>query len=152
MRTPSFAATLASITLLLLAPGTAGAFSLFSVREPVFAMVGDVLLAGEAVGHWDRSGTLAVHSTEDESLHCTGTFHFTGLKKGVAHISCSDGSELALDFDALGALSGWGQGPTPRGLVRFTFGLSPDAATPYLNIPEGKRIVMTTRGPKLQDS
>lgn len=151
MRTPSSATILASLALFLTVPRDAAAFNLFSIREPVYAMVGDLLLAGEAVGHWDRSGTLAVHSTLDESLHCTGTFHFTGFKKGVAHISCTDGSVMELDFAALGPLSGWGQGPTPRGVVRFTFGLSPEDATPYLEVPEGKRIVETTQGPKLQD-
>lgn len=152
MRTPSSTAILTSLVLCLLTPGTVAAFSLFTVREPVYAMVGDVLLAGEAIGHWDRTGTLAIHSTLDESLRCTGRFHFTGLKKGVAHIACTDGSDLELDFDALGPLSGWGQGPTPRGLVRFTFGLSPEAATPYLDLPKGKHIVLTAQGPELQDS
>jgi hypothetical protein len=132
-------------------PGTAAAFNLFSIREPVYAMVGEVLLAGEAIGHWDRAGTLAVHSTQDDSLGCTGDFHFTGLKKGVAHIHCTDGSNVDLEFEGLGPLSGFGQGPTPRGTVSFTFGLTPDEAAPYLHLPAGKRIALTRQGPKLQD-
>jgi len=140
--------------LLLLAglvPGKAAAFSLFSVHEPVYAVVGNVLLAGEAIGHWDRAGTLAVHSTQDETLRCTGTFHYTGLKKGVASIHCTDGSDVDLEFEGLGPLSGFGQGPTPRGTVWFTFGLAPDAAAPYLHLPAGKRIAHTAQGVALLD-
>jgi len=143
---------LSALALVALAPGDAAAFSLFSIREPVYAVVGDLLLAGEAVGHWDRTGTLRVHSTLDETLQCHGTFHYTALRKGVASITCTDGSALDLAFEGLGPVSGWGQGLTPRGPVRFTFGLSADAATPYLNLPQGKRIVETAQGPRLQDS
>lgn len=134
-----------------LVPGTAAAFNLFSIREPVYAMVGDVLLAGEAIGHWDRAGTLAVHSTLDDSLRCTGKFHFTGLKGGVARIHCTDGSDVDLEFEGLGPLSGFGRGPTPRGTVRFTFGLSPEEAAPYLSLPPGKRIALTPQGVTLLD-
>jgi hypothetical protein len=132
-----------------LAPGTAAAFSLFSVREPVYAVVGSVLLVGEAIGHWDRAGTLAVHSTQDETLRCAGTFRYTGLKKGVAGIHCTDGSDVDLEFEGLGPLSGFGQGSTPRGTVWFTFGLAPEAAAPYLHLPAGKRIALTAQGAAL---
>jgi len=142
---------LAVTALLALPQGHAAGFSLFTIREPVLAVVDGVLLAGEALGHWDRTGTMTVHSTLDDTLNCTGTFRFTGLKTGTAQIICSDGSEVELNFEALGALSGWGQGQTSRGLVSFTFGLSPGAATPYLNLPKGKRIILTALGPKLQD-
>jgi hypothetical protein len=133
-------------------PVSAAGFSLFTIREPVYAMIEGVLLAGEAVAHWDRTGTLTVHSTLDDSLQCGGNFQFTSAKAGRAQISCNDGSSAVLAFSALGVLSGWGRGETPRGLVKFTFGLSPAAAAPYLELPAGKRIVLTEQGPKLLDN
>ena len=152
MRASRWSPVLLTVTALLATPpGDAAGFSLFTIREPVFAVVDGMLLAGEALGHWDRTGTMSVHSTLDEALHCEGSFRFTGLKSGTAQIRCSDGSELDLNFEALGALSGWGQGLTSRGPVSFTFGLSAAEATPYLNLPKGKRIILTALGPKLQD-
>ncbi len=151
MRSPLSTPSLALAVLCAIASQEAAAFNLFAIREPVYATVDGVLLAGEAVGHWDRTGTLTVHSTVDDTLHCDGTFHYTSLKAGVAQITCTDGSAADLAFDALGAVSGRGQGATSRGLVSFTFGLSLQDATPYLNLPKGKRIVVTAQGPQLQD-
>jgi hypothetical protein len=144
----------ASALLLTLGIATlcpANAFEPFTVREPVLAVVGEELLVGEAIGHLDRTGTLAVHSALDASLHCQGNFRFTSLKAGRASIHCSDGSNLELDFNALSPLSGWGQVQSAYGLVSFTFGLSPQLAAPYLNLPKGKRLVVTAQGPRLQD-
>jgi hypothetical protein len=152
VRVPQSALLLALVALSAMASGDAAAFSLFAIREPLYALVDGVLLAGEAVAHWDRTGTLTIRSTLDDTLQCTGTFQYTSLKAGVAKITCNDGASADLAFSALGPLSGWGQGPTIRGIVNFTFGLSPEAATPYLNLPKGKRIVLTAQGPKLQDS
>jgi hypothetical protein len=152
VRAPQSALILALVALSAMAQSHAAGFSLFAVREPLYAMVDGVLLAGEAVGYWDRTGTMTVRSTLDDTLQCTGTFQYTSAKAGVAKITCNDGSSADLAFNALGALSGWGQGLTSKGLVTFTFGMSPEAAAPYLNLPKGKRIVLTVQGPKLQDT
>ena len=145
-----------AVMLMLLAAVVAGrtaaAFDLFSVKEPVYAVVNEVLLVGEAIGHWDRAGTITVHSTLDASLVCSGSFRFTHARRGVATIQCSDGSVGDLEFDALGVVSGHGSGTTSKGPVSFTFGLSPAEATPYLNLPKGKKILVTEDGPKLQDA
>jgi hypothetical protein len=146
-----FAISLAAACAVALMPRVGSTFDLFTVHEPVFAMVAGVLFAGEAVGHWDRTGTVAVHSSLDATQACAGTFRYTGAKSGEVRLACSDGSDVALTFSALDLLSGWGQGPTARGPVRFTFGLSPEAAMPYLEVPAGKRIVVTEHGPTLQE-
>jgi hypothetical protein len=142
---------LTGVALLTSTQSDAAGSRLFSVRQPVYAVVSGVLFAGEAVGYWGRKGTVAVQSTLDDTQHCSGSFRFTGSRVGVATIDCSDGSNLEFAFDALGTFSGWGQGATPLGPARFTFGLSPEKATPYLDLPKGKRIVVSTQGPKLQD-
>lgn len=127
----------------------APAFELFVAKEPVYAVVDGELFTGEARARLDRSGKLAVRSTRDPSRHCEGQFRFTASDRGEAALQCSDGSDFRLLFQAMGLASGHGEGPTPHGTVRFTFGLSPEKATPHLGLPAGARLVKAEGGVRL---
>ena len=114
---------------------------LFSVRIRVIAILHDDLFVGEAIGHFDRTGTIELRSVMDPSVKCVGRFRYTSLKTGVADMKCDDKAEASLLFNALGVFSGYGAGSTPEGPASFTFGLEPVEAAKYLMIPNGKRLV-----------
>lgn len=139
------------LLLLALLPGTAPALDFFLIREPVYALVGTELFTGEGRARVDRSGVLAVRSTLDPMLHCVGRFAFTSRSAGEAELHCSDGVAARLAFESLGLTSGHGRGTTPRGPASFTFGLSPEKAAPWLDIPPGKRMVKSATGVRLED-
>jgi hypothetical protein len=140
-----------TLALAALRPGVALAFDFFVAHEPVYALVGEELFVGEARARIDRSGKLAVRSTLEGSMHCEGTFRFTHSDAGEVSLQCSDGTKVELNFDAIGIASGHGRGLTPRGPVRFAFGLSPEKASPYLELPKGKRLVRTAAGLRIQE-
>ena len=123
---------------------------LFSVKLPVIAILHDELFAGEAVGQIDRTGTIGLRSVLDPNKQCVGSFRYTASKTGLADMRCDDGVEAKLSFSALSAFSGYGYGSTLRGPASFTFGLSPKEATSYLTVPQGKRLVETTEGLRLE--
>ncbi|MEN9704662.1 MAG: hypothetical protein RLZZ393_541 [Pseudomonadota bacterium] len=133
-----------------LGPAKTQAFDLFIAREPVYAVVDGELFVGEARARIDRSGTLAIRSTLDPQLRCTGHFHFLNGAGGEARLRCSDGNEARLEFEALGIASGHGSGETPRGRVHFAFGLSPGKAAAWLALPAGTSLVKTPDGLRLQ--
>ncbi len=113
---------------------------LFSATAPVIAMLHDDLFTGTATGYMDRTGTIEMASTVNESLRCMGSFRYTGAKIGVGHVTCNDGTISDVQFNGLSALSGYGIGSTSRGALTFTFGLTPEEATKYLSLPKGKAI------------
>lgn len=145
---------IASVVLVFNLSGAANAdemrIGLFSVTLPVIAILHGELFVGEAVGHIDRTGTIEVRSAPDRDKKCVGSFRYTGLKTGLAHMRCDDGVEATLSFTALSAFSGYGYGSTLRGLASFTFGLSPEEAIPRLTVPEGKKLVAGTDGLRLE--
>jgi len=122
----------------------------FAVRLPVIAVVHDELYAGEAIGYLDRTGTIEIRSVLDANSRCAGEFHYTGLTSGVASMRCHDGTEAVLAFQALGLMSGYGYGETPRGSASFTFGLDPEDAVPHLRLPRGKKLGRTAEGLRLE--
>lgn len=119
---------------------------LFSATSPVIAILADDLFLGEATGYMDRSGTIQIKSSVNENLHCIGEFRYTGTKTGIARVRCNDGAEAVLDFTGLSALSGYGFGKSSRGPASFTFGLTPEQATQYLKLPQGKRLTPSSSG------
>jgi hypothetical protein len=123
---------------------------LFSVTLPVIAILHDELFVGEAVGQIDRTGTIGLRSVLDPNKKCVGSFRYTGLKTGLADMRCDDGVEANLSFNALSAFSGYGYGSTLRGPASFTFGLSPEEAVPHLTIPQGKKLVESAEGLRLE--
>ena len=59
---------------------------LFTATAPVFAVLFDDLLIGEAVGYLDGSGTLDIKSAINPDLRCVGGFKYTGMKLSLIHI------------------------------------------------------------------
>jgi hypothetical protein len=123
---------------------------LFTVTLPVIAILNDKLYVGEAVAHIDRTGIIALGAVVDPKDRCAGSFRFTSLKTGVADMRCDDGVEAQLSFNALRVFSGYGYGSTPRGPASFTFGLSPEEAAAHLTVPQGKKLVQGTEGPRFE--
>lgn len=150
---PLAAAVLAGCALLAGCANKAGArMGFFKATAPVVAILNDDLLVGEAVGYMDRTGTIEMQSALNPTLRCVGSFHYTGSKVGEAEVRCNDGSEAALSFNALSALSGYGYGRTSRGPASFTFGLTAEESEKLLKLPAGKRIVRKPEGLRLAEA
>lgn len=115
---------------------------LFSATAPVIAILNDDLFLGETVGYMDRTGTIEIQSVIDSTLRCIGEFRYTGSRTGKAEIRCNDGAVAEISFNSLSALSGYGIGNSSRGPTSFTYGLTPEEASKYLVLPEGKKLVV----------
>jgi len=122
-----------------------------SATAPVLAVLYDDLFVGEAIGYFDRTGTIEIHSVNNSKLRCVGSFRYIGSKTGDAKVRCNDGAEALLSFNALSSLSGYGYGKTTRGPASFTFGLTLEQAAQYLTLPDGKRLSKDASGPTLKD-
>ncbi len=125
---------------------------LFSATSPVIAILADDLFLGVATGYMDRTGTIDIKSSVNENTRCIGEFRYTGSKTGIARVRCNDGAEALLDFTGLSALSGYGFGKSSRGPASFTFGLTPEQASRYLRLPEGKKLSPSdAKAPRLEN-
>ncbi len=113
---------------------------LFSATRMVIAILADDLFVGEAVGHLNGAGTLAVHSQMDPALTCRGKFTSSAALGGSGQMHCSDGATATFHFKRLSVFSGHGAGRFSRGAMSFAYGLSADEAGSYLKLPEGKRL------------
>src|SRR4026208_195336 len=102
-------------------PATAGA-SLLSAKGQVFAIVAGELFVGEAEGHLDGAGTLAIHSQKTPTLTCTGKFTSSAEHGGKGQTQCSTGSSPTFRFKRLTLRSGHGTGTLSRGTMNFTYG------------------------------
>lgn len=123
---------------------------LTSATAPVIAMLKDDLFVGTTVGYMDRTGTIDITSTLDSTIRCIGSFHYTGSNNGKGEMQCNDGVKAVFTFNQLTMLSGFGYGSSDRGVVGFTYGLTPDEATQYLKFPKGKTIRRTLPNQKIQ--
>jgi hypothetical protein len=152
MKTITSAMILASAFLSGCANESGARMGLFSATAPVIAILADDLFLGEAVGYMDRTGTIQIKSSVNEDIRCIGEFRYTGAKTGIARVRCTDGAEASLDFTGLSALSGYGFGKSSRGPASFTFGLTPEQASQYLKLPQGKKLAPSdAKGTKLTD-
>jgi len=120
-------------------PATAGA-SLLSAKGQVFAIVAGELFVGEAEGHLDGAGTLAIHSQKTPTLTCTGKFTSSAEHGGKGQMQCSNGSSATFRFKRLTLRSGHGTGTLSRGTMNFTYGLSAEEAQRYLKPPKNKQL------------
>jgi len=102
---------------------TPASADLLSAKGPVYAIVAGERFVGEAEGHLDGSGTLAIQSQKTPSLTCAGEFTSSAESGGKGQMRCTNG---------LTASSGHGTGRLKRGTMRFTYGLSAEEASPYL--------------------
>jgi hypothetical protein len=113
---------------------------LLSAKGQVFAIVAGELFLGEAEGHLDGSGTLAIHSQKVPALTCTGKFTSSAEAGGKGQMRCSNGISATFQFKRLTLRSGHGTGKLNRGTMNFTYGLSAEEALRYLKPPKGKQI------------
>lgn len=120
-------------------PMLAGA-GLFSSTGLVIAILADDLFVGEAEGHLDGAGTLAIRSQTNPPLACTGHFTSSAELGGTGKMRCSDGAIATFRFQRLDIYRGYGTGNFSRGSMSFAYGFSAEEAAPYLKLPEGKKL------------
>lgn len=113
---------------------------MFSATGVVIAIVADDLFVGEAEGHLNGSGTLAIRSQKNPDHTCVGAFTSSAKAGGSGQLRCSDGTTATFQFQRLGAYRGYGVANFSRGSMSFAYGFSPDDAGPYLNLPGGKKL------------
>ena len=139
---------LPTVALLLAAPlalGGCAALNEATMRAlatpaPALAVVGDRVLAGEALLYTDRSATLQLGSVTTPALSCMGAMRYTSSTGGTVQLSCSDGTQARLPFTALTETSGHGSSRAGSLSVSFTYGLEPEPARAWLIAPAGKRL------------
>ena len=140
MRTTSVTCLAVSVgigTAVSPAPVDAG---LFSKKGPVIAIVAGELYVGEAEGHLDGSGTIAIHSQINPAITCRGQFISSAESGGTGQLQCSDSATATFHFQRLTMLRGYGAGIHSRGSMSFTYGLTADESRTYLNLPVGKKL------------
>jgi hypothetical protein len=113
---------------------------LFSATGVVIAVVADDVYVGEAEGHLNGSGTLAIRSQKNPALTCTGQFTSSAELGGSGQLQCSDGATATFQFKRLTVFRGYGVASFNRGEMRFAYGFTPEEAAPYLKLPEGKKL------------
>jgi hypothetical protein len=113
---------------------------LLSARGMVIAILADDLFIGEAEGHLSGAGTLAIHSQHDPTLTCLGDFTSSAELGGSGQLHCSDGTTATFHFRRLNMFCGYGDGSFSLGSMSFAYGLSVEEASPYLKLPQGKKL------------
>ena len=124
---------------------------MFSATGKVIALLADALFLGEAEGHLGGAGTLAIHSQKDPSLVCRGRFTSSAELGGIGQLECSEGGFATFRFRRLSLFSGYGTGTFDNRPMSFAYGLSAEAALPYLKLPAGKKLTESGSGLALVD-
>jgi hypothetical protein len=137
MRNPWISVLVVCVALAFPAATAAG---VFSATGMVIAILADELFLGEAEGHLDGAGTLAIHSQKTPALTCVGQFTSSAELGGEGQLQCSDGSSATFHFQRLSMRKGHGAGSFSRGAMSFSYGLSADEAARYLELPKGKKL------------
>jgi hypothetical protein len=138
MRNMAIAALAACIGLGI--PAAATAAGLFSATRMVIAILADELFVGEAEGHLNGAGTLAIRSQRNPAVSCLGQFTSSAELGGTGQMLCSDGSTATFHFQRLDMFRGHGAGASSRGPMSFAYGLSVEEARRYLKLPVGKKL------------
>jgi len=133
------------ITVLAACIGFAGSVSaagagMFSATRTVIAILADDLFVGEAQGHLNGAGTLAIKSQRNPALSCLGQFVSSAELGGFGQLECSDGTTATFRFKRLTVFRGHGIATFSRGLMSFAYGLTAEEAGPYLKLPQGKKL------------
>jgi hypothetical protein len=120
---------------------TSGArMGLLTTTMPVVALVSNEVYTGDAVSYIDGTGKMRLKAETDPQRECQGAFRYETGNFGKGKLQCADGSTAVFHFHAMSTLTGYGYGKADRGHVRFTYGLTPDQAAPYLRLPAGKKL------------
>lgn len=115
---------------------------------PALAVLGERVLAGEALIYTDRSATLQLRSDGDPALSCMGTMRYTSSTAGALKLRCSDGSETQFPYAALSETSGHGRADAQE--VSLTYGLDAEQARAWLRPPAGKRLIVNGSSLRLE--
>ncbi|MDH5708032.1 MAG: hypothetical protein OEY75_02890 [Hylemonella sp.] len=113
-------------------------------------LINERLLHGKVVFFTNRTGNLKVSAGLQDEFQCAGPLRYTATETGVLQLHCNDGTEVTMNFTALGETRGFGQGPLARGVASWTYGMAPEQAAAYLKPPAGKRLVPGPLGLSLQ--
>jgi len=124
---------------------------LFSAKGPVIAIVADELFLGEAEGHLNGAGTLAIQSQKNPALSCLGQFTSTAALGGSGQMQCTDGTTATFHFQRLSVFRGQGAGSSSRGPMSFTYGLTAVESGTFLKLPSGKRLAVSENKLRLVD-
>jgi hypothetical protein len=133
------------------ASASLGATGLFSATGRVIAVMADELFVGEAEGHLDGSGMLAIRSQKNAAVSCRGQFTSSATLGGAGQLQCSDGATATFIFQRLDLWSGHGAGSFARGPMSFTYGLTADESRPYLKLPLGRKLEHNGENLRLAD-
>src|SRR5476651_1333330 len=114
------------ITILAACIGLAGSApvagaGLFSATGAVIAVAADDVYLGEAEGHINGAGTLAIRSQKDPALICLGQFTSSAALGGSGQLQCSDGTAATFQFKRLTAFRGYGVASFSRGEMSFAY-------------------------------
>jgi hypothetical protein len=124
----------------LTGPATPEGAGLLSATGAVIAIFADALYVGEAEGHLNGAGTLAIKSQRSPAVSCLGQFTSSAAQGGSGQMHCSDGATATFQFQRLGVFRGHGAGTSSRGSMSFAYGLTAEEAGPYLKLPPGKKL------------
>ena len=113
---------------------------MFSATGAVIAIMAGNLFLGEAEGHLNGAGTIAIHSQKNPALTCKGEFTSSAEAGGKGQLRCSDGTTSNFKFQRLSVRRGHGTGNFGRGSMSFSYGLTAEEARPYLKLPKGKQL------------
>ena len=149
MRNMAIAALAACIGLGV--PAAATAAGLFSATRMVIAILADDLFVGEAEGHLNGAGTLAIRSQRNPAVSCLGQFTSSAALGGSGQMHCSDGVTATFHFQRLDMFRGHGAGTSSRGSMSFAYGLSVQEAGLYLKLPQGKKLTHNGTEPAMVD-
>jgi len=116
------------------------AADLLSKTGPVIAIVANELFLGEAEGHLNGAGTIAIHSQRNPDITCAGQFTSSAELGGAGQMRCNNGNTGAYHFKRLSLEKGYGVGTYGRRSMSFTYGLTFDESKPYLKLPPGKKL------------
>jgi hypothetical protein len=114
---------------------------LFTATGKVIAILAGELFLGEAEGYLSGAGTLAIRSQQTPALTCVGKFTSSAELGGKGQLNCTDGATSTFNFKRLTVFRGHGAGSFSRGPMSFTYGLTAEEARPYLQLPEGKKLM-----------
>jgi hypothetical protein len=138
MRKTLLTSLLAGLGLIVPLPPAHG--GIFSAKGDVIALLAGELYVGEAIGHVNGAGTLAIRSQKVPHVSCVGQFTSSALRGGTGQMRCTDGATATFQFKRLNIYRGYGVGEYSRGSMNFAYGLTLEQALPYLTLPAGKKL------------
>jgi hypothetical protein len=132
--------TVLAASVVLAECANVAAAELFSKTGPVIAIMANDLFLGEAKGHLNGAGTIAIHSQRNPDVTCAGQFTSSAELGGSGQMRCSNGATGTYHFKRLSLEKGYGVGSYRRRSMSFTYGLTFDESEPYLKLPPGKKL------------